>query len=92
MGNASYVRRMAEMYRAIADDLDRHADSFVSSEPNDKLDAYREILSALQSAEEVLHETADWQGLPRKREARCRHAGNKCARAREQLQKLTELS
>jgi hypothetical protein len=91
MDNAGFIRHRAEVYRAIADDLDHYAKSFESSESNDKLDAYREILSALQSAEEVLHETADWQGLPRKREARCRHAGNKCARAREQLQKLTEL-
>lgn len=89
MDNSSYIRRVAEVYRAIADDLEHHAMSL--QPPTDKIDTYEEILRALQLAEEVLIETADWQGLSRKREIRCRSVGNRCGRARESLQKLTEL-
>lgn len=59
----------------------------------DKIETYQAVISALREARDTLFAMNESQGrtIDKKRAARCRVVGARCARALEDLQKAAEL-
>ena len=100
MNNLQTIWATVDLHRAIANDLETHARLLGGDRPAqefveiDKIQAYKDIVEALEGARDTLEDVAKQEGKPReplKFASKCHVHSKRCERALEGLLKAGEL-
>jgi hypothetical protein len=100
MDNLQTIWAAVDLHRAIANDLEMHARLLGGDRPSqefveiDKIQAYKDVIEALEGAKDTLQKVVEQEGKPReprKFASRCHVHSRRCAAVLEELLKVGEL-